>query len=218
MGGPEQARDDRPGHGGGADRPSHYFDATPLSPSAPKTVHLHLPDGSLTFTTDRGMFSPGGIDPGTKYLLLEAPPPPSRGNVLDLGCGYGPIACTMARRAPDSMVWAVDVNERAVALCASNAAGNGLTNVRTMRPDEVPTDVAFDAIYSNPPIRIGKGALHGMLMRWLTRLVREGHAYLVVQKHLGADSLAVWLRSQGFAVERLGSRQAYRLLEVRRPS
>ena len=116
-----------------------------------------LPDVSLRLTTDRGVFSSAGVDPGTKRLLLDGPPfRTGATDLLDLGCGYGPIALTMAKRAPHATVWAIDVNRRALALCAENAAANGIRNVRAVEPDEVPDDVRFGAILSNPPIRIGK--------------------------------------------------------------
>jgi 16S rRNA (guanine1207-N2)-methyltransferase len=181
--------------------------------SDPSTVRLTLPDLTVDLQTDRGVFARDGVDPGTKLLLLEAPPPPPEGDLLDLGCGYGPIAVTLAHRSPAATVWAVDVNERARALAAGNAAGLG--NVRVVAPDEIPETTRFAAIWSNPPIRIGKAALHELLARWLVRLTPEGSAVLVVQKHLGADSLARWLDEQGFPTTRLRSRVGYRLLEVR---
>jgi 16S rRNA (guanine1207-N2)-methyltransferase len=175
-------------------------------------VRLTLPDLTVDLTTDRGVFAREGVDAGTKLLLLEAPAPTATGDVLDLGCGYGPIAVTLARRAPGATVWAVDVNERARALTAQNTAG--LDNVRVCAPDEVPADVRFTTIWSNPPIRIGKAALHELLQRWLSRLTPDGRAVLVVQKHLGSDSLARWLDEHGFPTTRLQSRVGYRLLEV----
>jgi 16S rRNA (guanine1207-N2)-methyltransferase len=177
-------------------------------------VQLALPDMTLDLTTDRGVFSRDGVDPGTKLLLLEAPTLPRTGDVLDLGCGYGAIAVAMARRSPSATVWAVDVNRRALALTAANAEAAGCTNVRAVEPDEVPKEVRFAAIWSNPPIRIGKDALHGLLSTWLGCLAVGGKAILVVQKHLGADSLARWLEEQGFGVTRLTSRMGYRLLAV----
>jgi 16S rRNA (guanine1207-N2)-methyltransferase len=193
---------------------SHYFDAAPSVPSQRKQVALALPDLDAVLTTDRGVFSGDRIDPGTKYLLLEAPAPPAEGDLLDLGCGYGPIALTLAHRAPRARVWAVDVNERALDLVRGNAGALGADNVVAAEPDAVPDNVRFAAIYSNPPVRIGKAALHDLLRRWLSRLAPGGVAYLVVQKHLGSDSLARWMEGEGWAVRRLGSRMAYRLLEV----
>jgi 16S rRNA (guanine1207-N2)-methyltransferase len=198
---------------------SHYFDRAPAVPSRRRSVALTLPDVQLTLTTDAGVFSGERVDPGTKYLLLEAPGPPPEGDLLDLGCGYGPIAVTLARRAPRARVWAVDVNERARSLVRENAAAAGTTNVVAAEPDEVPDHVRFSAIYSNPPVRIGKASLHDLLLRWLGRLADGpgAAAYLVVQKHLGSDSLARWLGGEGYAVTRLGSRAGYRLLRVARP-
>ena len=192
-----------------------YFERAPQARSKPSTVTLALADMTLTLATDRGVFAAGAVDAGTRLLLLEAPTPPAHGELLDLGCGYGPIACALARRAPAATVWAVDLNERALALCAANAETNAIPNVRTVTPDALPPTVGFDAIWSNPPIRIGKAALHDLLTTWLARLTPTGYALLVVQRHLGADSLAAWLRDEGRAVERVASRQSYRLLLVR---
>ncbi len=177
-------------------------------------VTLLLPDLHLRLETDRGVFSPDRIDAGTRVLLESVPPPPAEGDLLDLGCGYGPIALTMASRAPGATVWAVDVNRRSVELCERNAKAAGLDKVRSAHVDEVPDDVRFRAIWSNPAIRIGKQALHEMLTRWLDRLTPDGVAYLVVQKHLGSDSLQNWLNDQGWPTTRAASRSAYRILKV----
>jgi 16S rRNA (guanine1207-N2)-methyltransferase len=192
----------------------HYFDRQPDVASAPRTVPLVLPDLSVTLTTDRGVFARDAVDPGTKLLLLDGPPPPDTGDVLDLGCGYGPIAVALARRAPGARVWAVDVNRRALDLCAANAAAAGV-EIRVAAPEEVPADVRFSGIWSNPPVRIGKAELHELLRTWLDRLAPDGLAALVVHRHLGADSLARWLETEGWPTTRTGSRMGYRLLEVR---
>jgi 16S rRNA (guanine1207-N2)-methyltransferase len=196
-------------------RSSHYFSPSPDAASRPSTVRLELPDLSLVLRTDRGVFSGARIDPGTKYLLTEAPAPPAGGHLADIGCGYGPIALTLATRSPHATVWAVDVNERALDLTRTNAAAAGLANVRVASPDEVPTDVRFASLWSNPPVRVGKAALHDLLDNWLGRLDSDGTALLVVHKNLGADSLHRWLESKDWSVTRLGSRIGYRLLEVR---
>lgn len=193
-----------------------YFDSVPVVPSRPRTVPLHLPDLSLELEADAGVFSADRVDPGTKLLLLEAPPLPVGGTLLDLGCGYGPIAVTMARRASSASVYAVDVNERALELVVRNADAAGVEpRLFACRPDDVPDEIRFDVIWSNPPIRVGKEILHDLLVRWLDRLSATGVAVLVVQKHLGSDSLAKWLEERGHPVQRLVSRGGYRLLEVR---
>ena len=195
---------------------SHYFDDDPSVESSPRAVELWLPDGHLSLQTDRGVFGYGQIDPGTKLLLQRAPTPAMAGDLLDIGCGTGAIALTLARRAPQATVWAVDVNSRARALCAANAAANAVGNVRVEAPDGVPVDVEFETIWSNPPIRIGKAALHELLNTWLPRLTVQGHAVLVVHKHLGADSLLSWLTSEGYSTSRIASSSGYRILGVRR--
>lgn len=202
---------------------SHYFDADPDTPSRPGKVSLRLADFSADLAVDRGVFSAGSIDPGTVELLRAGgpggalPPEPGRagGPFLDLGCGYGAIAVTLAHRHPAATVWAVDVNGRALSLCASNASALGVADrVRPVGPDEVPETVRFAEIWSNPPIRIGKAALHQLLERWLPRLSVGGRARLVVHKHLGSDSLAAWLSESGYPVRRASSRKGYRLLDV----
>ena len=195
---------------------NHYFDPAPSVASRPRTVRLRLgAEESVELATDRGVFGYRGVDLGTAVLLREAPAAPASGNLLDLGAGYGPIAIALARRSPGATVWAVDVNERAVELVALNADAAGLRNIRACLPEGVPPDVRFAAIYSNPPVRIGKAPLHELLEKWLGRLEPDGHAYLVVQRNLGSDSLAKWLGEAGYPVQRLKSKKGYRLLEVR---
>ena len=196
--------------------PAHYFNENPEVPSARKRIDVSLPDGSFSIETDTGVFSHGRVDSGTKVLLMEAPELPALGNVLDLGCGSGPIAMTMARRAPGCGVWAIDVNERARQLTRDNASALGLTNVTVAAPDEVPDNVIFDVIWSNPPIKAGKKELHELLNRWLARLSPDGYAVLVVNKNLGSDSLAKWLTELGWTVKRISSRQGFRVLTVKR--
>jgi 16S rRNA (guanine1207-N2)-methyltransferase len=195
-----------------------YFAARPEARSGPGTVRVRLPDLDLELATDRGVFAGHRLDPGTETLLRRGEQTVPDGEVLDLGCGYGPIAVVLARRNPDAVVWAVDVNERARDLADRNARAAGATNVRVAAPDDVPAGVRFAAIWSNPPIRIGKAALHDLLLRWLARLAPGGIAHLVVHKHLGSDSLHRWLADQGFTVVRRASHQGYRLLDVHPPA
>jgi 16S rRNA (guanine1207-N2)-methyltransferase len=192
----------------------HYFSPRPRAPHRPGLVRVVLPDVYLELATDAGVFSPGRLDPGTRLLLDSSPAPPPAGDVVDLGCGYGPIACVLAARSPGVAVWAVDVNERALELCARNAAAAGLRGVRTVTPGDPSVPARVAGIWSNPPVRIGKPALHELLGSWLRRLDPEGSAYLVVSRNLGADSLHRWLAGQGWPVTRLAARSGYRLLQV----
>ncbi|MCD0450063.1 methyltransferase [Actinocorallia sp. API 0066] len=195
----------------------HYFSAEPGTASRRATVDLVLRDLHLRLETDRGMFSPDRIDAGTRILLDSVPPPPTEGNLLDVGCGYGPITLTLAARAPGATVYGVDVNRRALELARSNAEAAGLTNVVFGTPEEIDSDLRFAALWSNPPIRIGKAALHELLDTWLARLEPGALAHLVVQKHLGSDSLQRWLTASGRPTTRLASRSSYRILEVKTP-
>ena len=197
----------------------HYFTSSPASPENLRTLHVTLAGRELEVTTAGGVFSPDRLDTGTQVLLANTPPPPAGGQLLDLGCGWGPVALSLAIEAPHSTVWAVDVNERALDLVRRNAEALGLTNVNACLPDDVPDDVTFRTIRSNPPIRVGKHELHGLLERWIPRLEERSDAWLVVQRNLGSDSLQRWLAASfdhGYSVFRAATAKGYRVLKVRR--
>ncbi len=204
-----------------AEGTDHYFTARPASPGDLRPLTVRLAGRELQLATASGVFSPDRLDTGTQVLLREAPAPPAHGDLLDLGCGWGPVSLHLALTSPDARVWGVDVNERSVDLLRRNAEHLGLPGVRACLPDDVPDDVRFAAIWSNPPIRVGKAALHELLLRWLPRLDDGASAYLVVQKNLGSDSLQRWLGDQlgprGFAVDRYASARGFRVLHVQAP-
>lgn len=205
-----------------------YFSADPSSKDVRRTLHVQLRGRDTDVEVSNGVFSGSRLDLGTSVLLKQAPEPPEHGNLLDLGCGWGPIALSLAFASPEATVWAADVNERALELTELNTKRNGCGNVRVIRtdadakpvhPTALSPDLTFDAIWSNPPIRIGKEALHTMLMNWLPRLSPDGVAYLVVQKNLGADSLINWLADalgDGYAVSKYHSAKGFRVIEVAR--
>jgi 16S rRNA (guanine1207-N2)-methyltransferase len=195
---------------------TQYFAEQPQAAHRPGVVHVVLPGLHLALATDAGVFSHARLDPGTRLLLDTAPPPPAAGDLLDLGCGYGPLALVLGARSPGARVWATDVNTRALALCARNAATAGLANVRCLPPADSALPRAFALIWSNPPIRIGKPALHELLTSWLGRLADGGEAFLVVQRNLGSDSLQRWLAEAGWAADRFAARAGYRVLRVGR--
>lgn len=193
----------------------HYFTADPASAAERRTLDVRLADREVTVHTAAGVFSAGGIDLGTEVLLRTVPAPPPTGTLLDLGCGWGPLALTMALRSPCADVWAVDVNRRAVDLLGRTAHGLDLDRLTATTPDGVPADLRFDVLWSNPPIRIGKAELHALLAHWLGRLAPGGTAWLVVQRHLGADSLQRWIAAElGLRVDRAASAKGFRVLEV----
>jgi 16S rRNA G1207 methylase RsmC len=195
----------------------HYFSADPQAPARPTEVTVRVAGLDLRLAAAGGVFSADRLDPGTAVLLRKAdlPGADQGGYLLDLGCGYGPIACVLASVAPSATVYAVDVNTRALELTRTNAAAIGAADrVVAAEPDQVPEGVRFAQIWSNPPIRIGKVELHELLRRWLPRLAADGTAWLVVARHLGGDSLAEWLRAEDWTVERHASQQGFRVLRV----
>lgn len=197
----------------------HYFSASPSSSENLRRIRVSLAGRDVEVTTAGGVFSPDHIDGGTAVLLANIPPPPAGGHLLDLGCGWGPIALSLALDAPRATVWAVDVNERALDLVRRNAEELGLDNVNAVLPEDVPEDVAFRTIRSNPPIRVGKDVLHGMLETWIPRLAERSDAWLVVQRNLGSDSLQRWLAAsldRGYSVSRAATGRGFRVLKVRR--
>ena len=196
----------------------HYFSPTAPQPAQVSWLPLTLAGREVEVAMAPGVFSQGHVDLGTRVLLREVPVPPAQGALLDLGCGWGPLTLTMALLSPDAQVWAVDVNDRALDLVHRSAERLGLANVHVARPEQVPAELEFAAIWSNPPIRIGKEALHELLVTWLPRLESGALAHLVVQRNLGADSLLTWLnrRDWPLASSKFHSAKGFRVIRVER--
>lgn len=197
----------------------HYFTASPASPEHLRKITVNLAGRELEVTTAGGVFSPDHVDAGTAVLFAHTPPLPPGGHFLDLGSGWGPISLSMALAAPRATIWAVDVNERALDLVRRNAEAHGLTNVNACLPEDVPADISFRTIRSNPPIRVGKSVLHDMLEQWIPRLDDRSDAWLVVQRNLGADSLQRWLAATfapGYSVHRTATSKGFRILKIRK--
>lgn len=196
----------------------HYFSETPGSTFKPKNIQVEINGSLVSVTTSGGIFSPDHIDQGTGILLNHLDEAPPSGNILDIGCGWGPIALALASHSPKATIWAIDVNERSLELTAANAAKLGLTNIKTCKPEDVPVDLVFSGIWSNPPIRVGKEVLHEILLKWLPKLADGAEGYLVVQKNLGADSLHRWLEDslpQDFSTIRVETAKSFRILRVK---
>jgi 16S rRNA (guanine1207-N2)-methyltransferase len=196
----------------------HYFSNEPAGEIKTKTISVNLAGRDVSVLTSGSMFSPDHVDTGTKVLLENLELAPDDGNILDIGCGWGPIALALAIARPDATIWAIDVNERALELTRQNAERLGLTNIRTSLPEAVPTEISFNGIWSNPPIRVGKEVLHEIMQTWLPRMVVGADAYLVVQKHLGSDSFLNWLQDTMTAFEssRLDTSKTFRVIQVNR--
>lgn len=196
----------------------HYFVSDPSLPEKRRRIGVELRGRPVDVVTAAGVFSPGDLDKGTAALLRTVPDPQGT-DLLDIGCGWGPITIALAQAAPEARVTAVDVNQRSLQLTAENARSLGLTGVQTALPQDVPEGRTFDTIWSNPPIRVGKDALHQILTTWLPRLNPGGTAWLVVQKNLGGDSLQRWLAqtlTADFRVERAATDKGFRIIAVHR--
>lgn len=200
---------------------AHYFSAEPAGPEQRRRLEVSLAGRTVSVQTANHIFSPDGVDKGTAAMLRVVPEPPPAGSFLDIGCGWGPLALSLGLHSPAAEVAGVEVNDRAAQLCRDNAAALGLEKVSVYRPEEVPAGLTFDVIWSNPPIRVGKEALHALLLQWLPRLNPGGQAFLVVQKNLGADSLQPWIAAalqdrhpEEFTVSRFGTEKGFRILQV----
>jgi 16S rRNA (guanine1207-N2)-methyltransferase len=195
---------------------SQYFSEQPSGTEVRRAISAQIWGRELTLITASGVFAADWLDRGTAVLLRTSPIPQDSPRILDLGCGYGPIALAIALHCPGAVIDAVDVNERALALCRENAEALGVADrVRVLRPEQVDPDVRYDEIWSNPPIRIGKHSLHELLLSWLSRLAPDGVARLVVGKNLGSDTLQRWLIEQGYSCERVASSKGFRVLVIR---
>ena len=197
------------------DDQDHYFSADPSVPFKRAPLVAEVWGARLALVSGSGVFAQGRVDIGTAILFRETDPPSGPGTVLDLGCGFGVIGLAIASVVAGAVVTAVDVNERAVLLANENAAALGVTDrFIALSPEAVDPAATYDEIWSNPPIRIGKEALHELLLRWLPHLAPGGRAVMVVGKNLGADSLQRWLGEQGWPTTRIASAKGFRVLET----
>ncbi|WP_087975034.1 class I SAM-dependent methyltransferase [Oceanobacillus rekensis] len=168
----------------------HYFSNKPQSKTSPRTWTYQLRGQEYTFTSDVGVFSKNEVDFGSKLLIEHFQEPDISGELLDLGCGYGPIGISLAGSFKDRTVVMADVNERALALAEKNSSGNKLDNTIVIQSDRFSNlgDKSFAAILTNPPIRAGKKVVHQMFEESLGALRPNGELWVVIQKKQGAPS------------------------------
>lgn len=195
-----------------------YFDEDPNVESKPVTFIKNICGIDFEFKTDRGVFSKGALDKASVILIKEfdenyAAVPLS---VADVGSGYGPLICFVGKKFDQAKLLAVEPNERARTLCEYNYKKNiGDARLKIIAPEDIDQEKKFDLIISNPPIRVGKKALYELLKEWAKRLSENGQMWLVMSKHLGADSCARYLESDcNLSVERIASKKGFRILKA----
>ena len=194
-----------------------YYTREPGSASRPAGCAFEYRGKRLRFVTDAGVFSRGELDPGTR-LLLDALPEEMAGEVLDLGCGWGPIGISVKAVWPEVRVTMADVNLRALSLSRENAAENG-AEVACVESDGFAALAGrrFDAVITNPPIRAGKQVIYRMFADAAAHLKPGGSLYLVIRKQQGAESCLRYLQTLFAGVERLERAGGYWVLRAAEP-
>jgi 16S rRNA (guanine1207-N2)-methyltransferase len=165
----------------------HYFTPQPETASAPRQITVTVRGMKLTLWTDRGVFSHGSLDRGSK-VLAETMQLPEQGEILDWGAGYGVLGIVAARLCPQCRVTLVEINERAAELAQLNLELAQVANasVITGEAPGVLGDFQFDAIISNPPLHVGKAAVMLVITEARRRLRPGGELWLVVPTKKGA--------------------------------
>src|SRR5712691_581131 len=165
-----------------------YFAKRPASRQRPAEIHTIIRGHAFTFRTDAGVFSRGELDRGTQ-LLIDALDIGACETILDLGCGYGAIGIVAASLSEGGRAFLTDVNERAVSLARKNIAGNRIANAEVRRGPmyEPVSDMLFDKIVCNPPIRAGRKVVDGIIAEAPAHLLENGSLWLVARTRQGAE-------------------------------
>ena len=194
---------------------NHYYTKSPEVKHDRQVMDVSLRGHSLRFVTDAGVFSRKGIDYGSK-VLIECMDLNESDEILDVGCGYGPIGLTAAKLVPRGHVTMVDINERAIELAAENAAINKVMNVTIQQSDlfAAVKDRKFDVILTNPPIRAGKTVVHQIYEERSKLLKAEGSMWVVIQKKQGAPSTLEKLEALFSEVIEVTKDKGYRIFRA----
>ncbi|QUW20386.1 class I SAM-dependent methyltransferase [Sporosarcina sp. Marseille-Q4063] len=194
----------------------HYYSKDPTVKSQPKELFVTLRQRSFRFVTDAGVFSKGDVDFGSRLLAESFVMPEVEGDVLDVGCGYGPIGLSIAASFPERKIHMVDVNERALSLSAKNAENNSISNIE-IYPSDALDDVAttgFSAILTNPPIRAGKKTVFSFYDGAFSKLKTGGELWVVIQKKQGAPSTIQHLEKLFGNAEIIVKKKGYHIIRA----
>ncbi|WP_182201197.1 class I SAM-dependent methyltransferase [Paraliobacillus salinarum] len=193
-----------------------YFANKPQSKSNPKTWSYNLRDQTFQFVSDVGVFSKNEVDFGSRVLIDAFQQPDLLGDIIDLGCGYGPIGLSIAKAFPDRHIILSDINERAVELAKQNADKNDVKNVSFYLGDRLEAIPKRDyaAILINPPIRAGKQTVHRMFEDSYDMLSDRGELWIVIQKKQGAPSAIKKLNEYFRSVEIIEKNKGYFIIKA----
>ncbi len=193
---------------------SYYYDQKPKSRSDKREVTVKINEKIFKFITDSGVFSKRGLDFGTRTLLEALNINSIQGDVLDFGCGYGPIGIFI-KKLSNVNVDMVDINERSIYLAKENAKLNKV-EVNVFLSD-VYSNITkkYDLIITNPPIRVGKKILHKILFGAEVHLKKYGELWLVVHKNQGAKTLAKELETK-YKVEIIDKNKGFYVICARK--
>ena len=167
---------------------SHYFINDNSVKSNETKIKVSFRNNDYNFIVDNGVFSKTKLDFGTKTLLESLDFNKINGDVLDFGCGWGPIGIIIKSNTL-SNVDMLDINERSINLAKKNASLNNV-DVNIFESD-IYSNVSkkYDFIITNPPIRVGKKILYKILFEAYDYLKQNGELWLVISKNQGAKSL-----------------------------
>ncbi len=195
----------------------HYFSRTPQSESDPDHWSFSLLGHTFIFKTDRGVFSKRTVDFGSRLLIETFRPPDLEGDILDVGCGYGPIGLALAK-STGRTVHMVDINERALLLCRENASLNQVANVRIYESDRLEgvREKDFAAIVTNPPVRAGKKVVYDIFEQSYDHLKAGGELWIVIQKKQGAPSAEKKLAEIFDEVEVVKKKKGYFIIKAKK--
>ena len=201
---------------GGGSMSDHYYSRTQNVESDPKYWNTELRDTKLRFKTDNGVFSKNDVDFGTRLLVDTFQMPELPGDILDVGCGYGPIGLTIAKTWRDRKLFMVDVNSRALALAKDNAGLNTLDNVFIKESDCLSSVIEqkFAVILTNPPIRAGKSVIYTIYEQSYECLLPNGELWVVIQKKQGASSTLDKLSSMFREIEVVAKKKGYFIIKA----
>lgn len=198
----------------------HYYSRTQSAESKPKSWDYILKGTRFRFKTDTGVFSKNEVDFGSRLLIETFEMPETQGDVLDVGCGYGPIGLTIAKHWPERLVHMIDVNLRALGLAKENSELNGISNVKIYESDRLSAvkNLQFAAIVTNPPIRAGKKIVYDIYEESFHCLLPGGELWVVIQKKQGAPSTIDKLSDLFDEVETVVKKKGYYIIKAVRHS